>query len=76
MKSKYEVKSCKNANSMNSYKSMDKFEPVSMFLIPPEPRSSINRSAKASKNEEKSLLSQTVHCASAAEDPNLRKSNC
>ena len=51
MKNKYDVKSCKNANSsLNSYKSMDKFDPVSMFLIPPEPRSSINRSAKASKN--------------------------
>lgn len=58
---------------------MDKIDPISLFLIPPESRSSVNRSTKSSKIiEEKDNLNQTVHCGSVVsqtEEVNLRFSN-
>ena len=77
IKNKYEVKSCKNSN-LNTYKSSDKFDPLSLFLSPPDAQASNGRSAKSSKNN-KSILNLTLHCGSAVsqgEEVDIRKSNC
>ena len=77
IKNKYEVKSCKNSN-LSMCKSMDKFDPLSMFLMPPEVQAPNGRSAKSSKNN-KSILNQTLNGGSAVsqmEEIDIRKSNC
>ena len=56
IKSKMEVKSCKNSNASNSgFKSTDKASPLSMLLIPPPPdnKGSLNRTGRSNKNEQK-----------------------